>query len=172
MGVNAAPDGYRLLLVSAPNEINAALYEKLSFKFIRDIAPIASIHREPHVMVVHPSVPTHTVPELLRYAKVNPGKLNMASAGNGSTNHVTGRVVQNDNRCQSAPRSLSQRVACAHRPDRRAGAGNVATMSSSIEYIRADKLLPPAVTSLAGSALLPDVPGLTRGEDARTLGGT
>jgi tripartite-type tricarboxylate transporter receptor subunit TctC len=158
--VNAAPDGYTLLLVSAPNAINAALYEKLSFDFIRDIAPIASIHREPHVMVVHPSVPTDTVPEFLRYAKANPGKINMASAGNGSTNHVTGELFK-----------MITGVALLHVPYRSASpalidviAGQVqvyfATMSSSIEYIRADKLRPLAVTSLTRSARLPDIPSV------------
>jgi tripartite-type tricarboxylate transporter receptor subunit TctC len=156
--VNAAPDGYTLLLVGAPNAINAALYEKLSFNFMRDIAPVASIHREPHVMVVHPSVPANTVPEFLRYAQANPGKINMASAGNGSTNHVTGelfKMITGVNLLHVPYRSASPALI-----DLIGGQVQVmfATMSSSIEYIRAEKLRPLAVTGLARSALLPDVP--------------
>ena len=82
--VRAPADGYTLLLVSVPNAINATLYDKLNFNFIRDIAPVAGISRAPHVMVVNPSVPAKTVPEFIAYAKANPGKINMASAGNGS----------------------------------------------------------------------------------------
>ena len=82
--VRAPPDGYTLLMVTAGSAINATLYEKLNFNFIRDIAPVASIVREPIVMVVNPSVPAKTVPEFIAYAKANPGKLNMASAGNGT----------------------------------------------------------------------------------------
>src|SRR5262249_52380694 len=86
--VNAPPDGHTLLLAGAPNAINATLYDKLNFNFIRDITPIAGISRVPNVMEVHPSVPVRTVPELITYAKANPGKLNMASAGNGSSPHL------------------------------------------------------------------------------------
>ena len=82
--VRAPADGYTLLLVSAANAINATLYDKLNFNFIRDIAPVAGIIRVPHVMVVHPSVPAKTVPEFIAYAKANPGKINMASAGIGT----------------------------------------------------------------------------------------
>ena len=92
--VRAPPDGYTLALVGAPSAINATLYEKLNFNFIRDIAPVASIIRFPNVMVVNPSVPVTTVPEFIAYAKVNPGKLNMASPGNGSTPHVTGELFK------------------------------------------------------------------------------
>ena len=80
--VRAPPDGYTLLLVTSANAINATLYDKLNFNFIRDIAPVAGIVRVPYVMVVHPSVPAKTVPEFIAYAKANPGKINMASAGN------------------------------------------------------------------------------------------
>ena len=83
--VRAPPDGYTLLMVSSANAINATLYDKLNFNFIRDIAPVASIIRDTLVMVVNPSVPAKTVPEFIAYAKANPGKINMASAGNGST---------------------------------------------------------------------------------------
>ena len=92
--VSAPADGYTLLLVNAANVINATLYEKLNFNFIHDIAPVASISREASVMMVHPSFPARTVPELIAYAKANPGKINMASAGNGSGPHVTGELFK------------------------------------------------------------------------------
>ena len=92
--VRAPPDGYTLLLVSPANAINATLYEKLNFNFIRDIAPVAGIIRETSVMVVNPSVPAKTVPEFIAYAKANPGKLNMASAGNGTGPHVAGELFK------------------------------------------------------------------------------
>jgi tripartite-type tricarboxylate transporter receptor subunit TctC len=92
--VHAPPDGYTLLLVAPANAINATLYEKLNFNFIRDIAPVAGLIRFPNVMEVNPSVPAKTVPEFIPYAKANPGKLNMASAGNGSTTHVSGELFK------------------------------------------------------------------------------
>ena len=92
--VRAPPDGYTLLLVIAPNAINATLYDKLNFNFIRDIAPVAGISRVPNVMVVNPSVPAKTVPEFIAYAKANPGKINMASAGNGTAHHVSGELFK------------------------------------------------------------------------------
>src|SRR5215470_1099752 len=92
--VRAPPDGYTLLTVGAPAAINATLYDKLNFNFIRDIAPVAAIIREPLVMVVNPSVPAKTVPEFIAYAKANPGKLNMASPGNGSSSHVAGELFK------------------------------------------------------------------------------
>jgi tripartite-type tricarboxylate transporter receptor subunit TctC len=88
--VRAPADGYTLLLVNSSNAINATLYDKLSFLFLRDIAPVAGILRAPLVLEVHPSVPASTVPEFIAYAKSNPGKLNMASAGIGSVHHLTG----------------------------------------------------------------------------------
>src|SRR5215468_2690832 len=88
--VRASPDGYTLLLISGAHMVNATLYDKLSFNFIRDIAPVAGISRETGLMVVHPSVPTKTVPEFIAYAKANPGKINMASAGVGASSHVAG----------------------------------------------------------------------------------
>jgi tripartite-type tricarboxylate transporter receptor subunit TctC len=90
--VRSTPDGYTLLLAASPNAINASLYDKLSFNFIRDIAPVAAIGREPNVVVVNPSVPTKTVPEFIAYAKANSGRINMASAGNGSTSHLAGEL--------------------------------------------------------------------------------
>src|SRR5215468_3541898 len=92
--VRAAPDGYTLLAVGSNNMINATLYEKLNFNFIRDIAPVASIARVPQVMEVHPSFPAKTVPEFIAYAKANPGKVSFASAGNGSVAHVTGELFK------------------------------------------------------------------------------
>ena len=92
--VRAAPDGYTLLLTASPNAINASLYDKLNFNFIRDIAPVAAISREPNVVLVNPSVPTRTVPEFIAYAKANPGRLNMASAGNGTTSHLAGELFK------------------------------------------------------------------------------
>ena len=92
--VRAPPDGYTLLLVGSSNAINATLYEKLNFNFIRDIAPVASIMRVPNVMEVNPSVPAKTVPEFIAYAKANPGKINMASAGIGVPGHVAGELFK------------------------------------------------------------------------------
>jgi tripartite-type tricarboxylate transporter receptor subunit TctC len=156
--VRAPSDGYTLLLVSAPAAINATLYEKLSFNFIRDIAPVASISHVPHVMVVHPSFPAKTVPEFIAYAKANAGKINMASAGNGSTPHVAGELFK-----------MMADVNLIHVPYRSAGpaltdllGGQVQVMfdnmASSIEHIRAGKLRPLAVTTTMRSETLPDVP--------------
>src|SRR3989442_1741704 len=92
--VNAAPDGYTVLMVTSVNTINTTLYEKLSFNLIRDVAPVASIHREPFVVEVNPSVPVKTVPEFIAHAKANPGKINMASAGIGSGNHIAGELFK------------------------------------------------------------------------------
>jgi tripartite-type tricarboxylate transporter receptor subunit TctC len=156
--VRAPSDGYTLLLVSAPAAINATLYEKLSFNFIRDIAPVASISHVPHVMVVHPSFPAKTVPEFIAYAKANAGKINMASAGNGSTPHVAGELFK-----------MMAGVNLIHVPYRSVGpaltdllGGQVQVMfdnmASSIEHIRAGKLRPLAVTTTMRSETLPDVP--------------
>jgi tripartite-type tricarboxylate transporter receptor subunit TctC len=92
--VNANPDGYTLLLVNPANAINATLYDKLNFNFIRDIAPVAVLYRGPLVMVVNPSFPAKTIPEFIAYAKANPGKINYASAGNGSLQHVAGELFK------------------------------------------------------------------------------
>src|SRR5262245_36807572 len=92
--VRASPDGYTLLIIGGWNAINATLYDKLSFNFIRDIAPVAGIHREPYVIVVHPSVPAKTVPEFIAYAKANPGKVTMASPGIGGPSHVSGELFK------------------------------------------------------------------------------
>jgi tripartite-type tricarboxylate transporter receptor subunit TctC len=156
--VRAPADGYTLLMVNVTNVINSTLYEKLNFNFIRDIAPIAGVDREPYVIVVHPSVPAKTVPEFIAYAKANPGKINMASAGTGTGSHVTGELFK-----------MMTGVSMAHVPYRGTGAAltdllggqvqvMVATMPSAIEYIRASKLHALAVTTAARSEALPDVP--------------
>ena len=92
--VNAPPDGYTLLLAGIPNAFNASMFGKLNFNFIRDIAPVAGIMRVPEVMVVNPSVPANTVPEFIAYAKANPGKVNMASAGTGGGAHLAGELFK------------------------------------------------------------------------------
>ena len=156
--VRAAPDGYTLLLVTTPNAINAALL-KLNFDFIRDIAPIAGIVRVPLVMEVHPSVPAKTVAEFIAYAKANPGKVNMASAGIGSTPHVAGEMFK-----------TMAGVDLFHVPYRGAqvfpalltGEAQVyfGPLLSSIEYVRAGSFRALAVTTVARSPILPYVPAL------------
>jgi tripartite-type tricarboxylate transporter receptor subunit TctC len=156
--VRAPPDGYTLLLVAPANAINATLYEKLNFNFIRDIAPVAGIIRFPNVIVVNPSVPAKTVPEFIAYARANPGRLNMASSGNGSTIHVSGELFK-----------MMTGVNMIHVPYR-GGApaltdmigGQVQVMfdnvPTSIEFIRAGKLRALAVTTATRSEVLPDLP--------------
>ena len=106
-GCACAADGYTLLLCGVCDAINATLYDKLNYNFIRDIAPVASIVRVPNVMVVNPSVPAKTLPEFIAYAKANPGKINMASGGIGTPASHCGRAVQDDDRRQHGPRALS-----------------------------------------------------------------
>jgi tripartite-type tricarboxylate transporter receptor subunit TctC len=156
--VRAPADGYTLLLVSSSNAVNATLYDKLSFNFIRDIAPVASLASVPNVMVVNPSVPAKTVPEFIAYAKANPGKLNMATSGNGSTTHVSGELFK-----ELTGVSL---IVVAYRGGGPALidllAGQMQVMFeptiSVIEHIRAGKLRALAVTTATRSELLPDVP--------------
>jgi tripartite-type tricarboxylate transporter receptor subunit TctC len=156
--VRAPPDGYTLLLCGTPNATNAALYDKLNFNFIRDIAPVAGIEREPHVMVVNSSVPAKTVPEFIAYAKANPGKLTMASGGNGTPSHVFGELFK-----------MMAGVEMVHVPYRSVGpaltdllGGQVQivfpTTVSSIEYIRAGRLRALAVTAATRSEALPQIP--------------
>ena len=156
--VNAPPDGYTLLLVAPANAINATLYEKLNHNFMRDIAPVAGLIRFPNVIVVNPSVPAKTVPEFIAYAKANPGKLNMASSGAGSTIHVSGELFK-----------MMTGINMVHVPYRGAApaltdliSGQVQVMfdnvPTSIEFIRAGKLRPLAVTTAARSNVLPDLP--------------
>jgi tripartite-type tricarboxylate transporter receptor subunit TctC len=156
--VRAPADGYTLLLVGPPQAINATLYEKLNFNFLRDIAPVAGVIRSTYVMVVNPLVPAKTVPEFIAYAKTNPGRVNMASAGIGTSPHVSGELFK-----------MMAEVNLVHVPYRGSGpalidllGGQVhvtfASMPSSIEYIRAGKLRALAVTTAARSPALPDVP--------------
>jgi tripartite-type tricarboxylate transporter receptor subunit TctC len=156
--VRAPADGYTLLLCTSVNAVNATLYDKLNFNFIRDLAPVGGIIRVPLVMEVNPSVPAKTVPEFIAYAKANPGKLNMASGGNGSANHMSGELFK-----------MMTAVDMVHVPYR-CGApaltdllgGQVQVMFSamptSIEYIKAGRLRPLAVTTAARSDVLPDIP--------------
>jgi tripartite-type tricarboxylate transporter receptor subunit TctC len=156
--VRAPADGYTLLLVSPSNASNATLYDKLNFNFIRDIAPVAGISREPGVMVLNPSVPAKTVPEFIAYAKANPGKINMASSGNGTGTHLSGELFK-----------MMTGINMVHVPYR-GGAPAVtdllggqvqvmfATPVTSIEYIRAGKLRALAVTTATRSEALPDIP--------------
>ena len=156
--VNAAPDGYTLLVATVVNAINATLYDKLNFNFVRDIAPVGGIHREPFVVVVNQSVPATTVPEFIAYATANRGKINMASGGVGSGNHLSGELFK-----------MMTGVDLVHVPYRGAGPALIdllggqmqvlfATMSSSIGYIRDSRLRALAVTIATRSPVLPDIP--------------
>jgi tripartite-type tricarboxylate transporter receptor subunit TctC len=156
--VNAPPDGYTLLLVGASSAINATLYEKLNFNFLRDITPVSGINSVPFIMAVHPSFPAKTVSEFIAYARANPGKVNMASGGNGTAGHLSGELFK-----------LLAGLNMVHVPYRGEApaltdmlAGHVqamfGTMPASIEYVRAGKLRPLAVTSARRSELLPDLP--------------
>jgi tripartite-type tricarboxylate transporter receptor subunit TctC len=159
--VRAVPDGYTLLLVNSQNAISPALYPNLSFNFIRDIAPVASVARVPSVLDVNPAVPVRTVPELIAYAKANPGKLNMGSSGIGGAQHVSGELFK-----------MMTGVNLVHVPYRGGAlavadllAGQVQVvfdvLPESIGHIRAGKLRPLAVTSATRSAALPDVPTMS-----------
>jgi tripartite-type tricarboxylate transporter receptor subunit TctC len=123
--VNSPPDGYTLLLVGTSGTINATLYEKLNFNLIRDIAPVASIIRGPLVMEVNPSVPAKTVPEFIAYARTNPGKINMASAGNGTPPHVAGELFKVMTGGDMLHVPYRGGGSGSYRSHRRAGAGNV-----------------------------------------------
>jgi tripartite-type tricarboxylate transporter receptor subunit TctC len=158
--VRAPPDGYTLLAIGSNNMINATLYEKLNYNFIRDIAPVASIYRVSQVMEVNPSFPAKTVPEFIAHAKAHPGEISFASAGNGSVAHVTGELFK-----------MMTGVNMLHVPYRGAPpaltdliAGQVHVMfdnmPSSIEHIRAGRLRPLAVTATTRLEALPDVPPL------------
>jgi tripartite-type tricarboxylate transporter receptor subunit TctC len=158
--VHAPADGYTLLLINPANAINATLYEKLNFNFIRDIAPVAGFIRVPNVMEVNPSVPAKTVAEFIAYAKANPGKINMASSGSGTSIHMSGELFK-----------MMTGVDMLHVPYRGSApmltdllGGQVQVtfdnMPSSIEHIRAGKLRALAVTTTARSDALPDTPVL------------
>jgi len=159
--INSPPDGYTMLLVGSPNAINATLYEKLNFVFLRDIAPIASFARTPLVIEVHPSMPANTLPELIAYTKANPGKVNYASAGMGTPQHVSAEMFK-----------MMVGVNMVHVPYRGSApalvdmlAGQVQVMidplPASIEFVRSGRLRPLAVTSEKRWPALPDVPTAT-----------
>jgi len=156
--VRSTPDGYTLLLSSAANAINATLYQNLNFNFIRDVAPVATIARVPQVMEVHPSVPAKTVPEFIAYAKANPHKINMASAGNGSVQQVAGELFK-----------MMAGVDMVHVPYKGAGPALVDllggqmqvmfdTTPGSIAHIKAGQLRALAVTTTSRADALPDLP--------------
>jgi tripartite-type tricarboxylate transporter receptor subunit TctC len=158
MVVRAPPDGYTLLLVSSSDTINATLYPKLNFVFLRDIAPVASMTRQPQVLLANPSLPAKTFRELIAYAKANPGKVNIASAGNGSISHLSGELLK-----------MMTGVDFIHVPYRGAGPAltdllaahvqvSFAGMAGSIEYLRTGKLRGLAVTTTMRSQALPDIP--------------
>jgi tripartite-type tricarboxylate transporter receptor subunit TctC len=156
--VRALPDGYTLLMVGPSSTINATLYDKLNFVFLRDVAPVASTIRQPQVMLASPSLTAKTVPELITYAKANPGKITMASAGTGSSGHLAGELFK-----------MMAGVNMLHVPYRGAGpaltdllGGQVLTavvgIAGSIEQVRAGKLRALAVTTTTRAPALPDVP--------------
>jgi len=156
--VRADPDGYTLLQVASPNAINASLYNNLSFNFIRDIAPVAGIMRYPYVLVLNRSLPAKTIPELIVYAKAHPGKINMASAGNGTAPHVFGALFM-----------IMTGVNMLHVPYRGSYfsdliAGRVqavfSPLPSTIGYIKAGTLRALGVTTAQRSDTLPDIPAL------------
>jgi tripartite-type tricarboxylate transporter receptor subunit TctC len=153
--VRAEPDGHTLLLVGLSNAINTTLYKKLNYDFLRDIAPVASIGGGPYVMVVNPSVPAKTVPQFITYAKANPGAVNMASSGNGSTTHVFGELFK----MMTGVNLVHVAFRGGYVPDLLGGRVQVAfgSISSSVEYIRTGLLRALAVTSVARADVLPDV---------------
>jgi tripartite-type tricarboxylate transporter receptor subunit TctC len=157
----ATPDGYTLLLIGAPNVINAILYDKLNFSFIRDIAPIANIINQPLVMVVNPSIPPQTVPEFVAYAKANPSKINMASSGNGTSPHLAGEMFKKMAEINMV--HVPYRGAAPAVTDLLGGQVQVmfATESSVIEYIRTGKLRALAVTTATRSDTLPNIPTIS-----------
>jgi tripartite-type tricarboxylate transporter receptor subunit TctC len=156
--VRAAPDGYTLLLVNPANAVNATLYEKLNFNFIRDIAPVAGFIRTPNVMEVNPSVPVKTVPEFIAYAKANPGKVNLASSGSGTSIHMSGELFKMMTGLDMV--HVPYRGSAPMLTDLLGGQVQVTfdNMPSSIEHIRAGRLRALAVTTSVRSAALPDVP--------------
>jgi len=156
--VRAEPDGYTLLQVASPNAINATLYSNLSFNFIRDIAPVAGVMRYPYVMVVNNSVPAKTVPEFIAYAKANPGKINMASAGNGTAPHVFGELFM----LMTGVKMLHVPCRGSYFSDLIAGQVQVvfSPLPSTIGYIRAGTLRPLAVTTAMRSEAAPDIPAV------------
>lgn len=156
--VNADPDGYTVLLVNPANGINASLYTKLSFNFIRDIAPVAGILRSPNVMVVPADFPAKTVAEFVAYAKANPGKVNMASSGNGTSVHLSGELFKSMTGIEMT--HIPYKGAAPALTDMIAGRVQVIfdNLPSAIQHIKAGTLRALAVTTETRSPLLPDVP--------------
>jgi tripartite-type tricarboxylate transporter receptor subunit TctC len=159
--VKAAPDGYTLLFASSNNASNAALYDNLNFDFVRDIAPVAGLARTTLVMVINPSVPAKTVPEFIAYAKANPGKVNMGSAGTGGIGHLAGELFK-----------MMTGVNLVHVPYRGNGPALSAllggevdvlfpSLASSIEYIKSGQLRGLGVTSATRSDAMPELPSLS-----------
>jgi tripartite-type tricarboxylate transporter receptor subunit TctC len=156
--VRAPADGYTLLAFDTTSAVNATLYDRLNFNFIRDIAPVASIVRLPFVVLLHPSVPVRTIAELVAYAKANPGKINMASAGNGTLPHVAGELFKMMTTTEMV--TVTYRGAAPALSDLLGGQVQVyfGTTPASIEHIRAGRLRAIAVTTAARLDLLPDLP--------------
>jgi tripartite-type tricarboxylate transporter receptor subunit TctC len=156
--VNAPPDGYTLLSAGAPNAINATLYEKLNFNFIRDIAPVAGIVSVANVFTVHPSVSAKTVPEFIAYAKANPGKINMATNGNGSASHMSAelfKMMTGVNMVNVPYRGTAPAITALLGGQVQ---GSFVSLPGSIAYINAGKLRAIAVTTVMRSEALPDIP--------------
>jgi tripartite-type tricarboxylate transporter receptor subunit TctC len=172
--VRAPADGYTLLMITVPNVVNATLYDKAGYDFIRDIVPVANIDRVPNVMAINPLVPAKTVAEFIAYAKANPGKINMASGGNGTSQHIAGELFK-----------MMTGISMQHVPYRGAGpaltdllAGQVQvmfdTVSGSVEHIKAGRLRALAVTTATRAQALPDVPtvaDVVPGYEANTFHG-
>jgi tripartite-type tricarboxylate transporter receptor subunit TctC len=159
--VRAPADGYTVLLVATASAINATLFDKLSYNFLSDIVPVAGIMRVPNVMVVHPSVPVKTVPEFIAHAKANPGKINQASPGAGTSTHMAGELFKAMTGTQIV--LVQYRGNAPGLIDLLAGQVQLGfdTMPSSIEYIRAGKLRALGVSTLTRSEALPDVPTIS-----------
>jgi tripartite-type tricarboxylate transporter receptor subunit TctC len=159
--VRAAADGYSLLMAMSANAINASVYDNLRFNFIRDTAPVASIATIPLVMEVHPSVPAKTIPEFIAYAKANPGKINVASAGNATPLHVAGELFKMMAGVDMI--HVHYRGEAVALPDLLSGQMQAmfGVMPASLGYIRAGKLRALAVTTAKRQELLPDVPAMS-----------
>jgi tripartite-type tricarboxylate transporter receptor subunit TctC len=156
--VRAPPDGYTLLLVTAASAANATLYRNLNFNFIRDIIPVAGIMRVPGVMVVNPSVPARTVPEFIAYARANPGKINMATTGNGSAGHLFGELFK----MSAGVDMLDVPYRGSYTPDLLAGQVQVvfSPLATTLDLIKAGKLRALAVTTATRQEALPGIPTL------------